>query len=183
MDAGIIKVSVDPHRSIHSMPYLARDFARIIDRAQGASVLHNQTDVDLISSDNPVIYFNRSPSITPYPVAPDDTFEYLFVLTPRMAVYFASNERPRNPHRSLRSSATALKINELVARFSDRFLIASSERVLAPLIGFYTNAPVPIADKSIVIKSGQCLLHYEFGPPLQLPKWTGGFEPEETESV
>ena len=63
-----VEVTIDPHQSIHGMTKLLRGIGPVLDTF-GYQVVHNETDVDFITSDNPVSYYTiREEQIVPYAV-------------------------------------------------------------------------------------------------------------------
>ena len=174
IEAGAVIVSIDPHRSIHAMPALARHFSTILARTRGVSLLHNRTPVDFVTSDNPIIFLSREGgAVLPYPFEPQ-SLEYLFVITPRLAAYFNSAERQTREHRDLWSEKTARKINDLVAQFADRFVVGQMEG-LGDWLDKWRLAPTPDIGRSVVTEEGHCMLQYEFGQPLHMPAWATDF--------
>jgi hypothetical protein len=55
-DAGIINITIDPHRSLLAMPEIARGFSLVVSTIQ-FHFIKNCTPVDFYCSDNPVVYF------------------------------------------------------------------------------------------------------------------------------
>src|SRR6266403_2310714 len=76
-----LSVAIDPHMSLHAMPDLARGFGIVLDHL-GFEVLHNKTDVSLLTSDNPVVCFDPTVPegrVLPYQVRPPHgSIELLF---------------------------------------------------------------------------------------------------------
>lgn len=70
--------------SLHAMPDLARGFSIVLDHL-GFEVLHNKTDVSLLTSDNPVVCFDPTVpegGVLPYQVRPPHgSIELLFPTT------------------------------------------------------------------------------------------------------
>ncbi|HEV2302028.1 MAG TPA: DUF4238 domain-containing protein [Stellaceae bacterium] len=72
-----LEVSIDPHQSLHAMPALAKGFSKVLDSLE-FDVLHNQTSLSFITSDNPVIYFEptaHEEGVLPYQVRPPHGLE------------------------------------------------------------------------------------------------------------
>ena len=52
-----ISVSIDPHQSLHAMPALMRGFGHVLNWLE-FEVVHNETDVSFLTSDNQVVVFD-----------------------------------------------------------------------------------------------------------------------------
>ena len=90
-----IEVSIDPHHSIHAMMPMIEGFGQVFDRV-GFLVLHNKTDVPLLTSDNPVIWFDPSikdADLRPYVLRPDGPVLLLFPVSPSLIIYGDSSRR------------------------------------------------------------------------------------------
>src|SRR6266851_167867 len=67
--ADHIEISIDPHQSLHAIPPQLQGFAELVDQLE-YQVLHDATGIGVITSDNPVVYFDPAlPShrLIPYP--------------------------------------------------------------------------------------------------------------------
>lgn len=64
-----VQFAIDPHQSIDAMSQLLPRVGAVIGRL-GYQVLHNATDVELITSDNPTCYYEPADNgdpVVPYP--------------------------------------------------------------------------------------------------------------------
>lgn len=175
---SMIEVAIDPHQSIHAMIPLVQEFARIADRL-GLQIVHNKTDVDFVTSDNPVIYFNPEVSeagILPYTVDPEGPVELFLPIDRRTALRGHSRNKWRFAthgveHVELGSRDEVKRINRLVARFGYRFVFAA-DRAHERLVAKYA-AYSPVLDVTgIQAPDGELIVRrMVFGPRRKKPKW------------
>jgi hypothetical protein len=177
-----LQVSIDPHQSLHAMAPLLQGFSRVMDSLE-YHVLHNETDVSFLSSDNPVVYFDPSvpeDRLLPYRVEPPHgPIELLFPIDAKTVV-LGRTGRPRMlSHYTLSSTRPVKRINRLVSRFGYRFVFASDKTHGAIISKYATTSPIgqfttlPTAN-GYLVSAG-----WGFGPRPQKPKWTGAKEPND----
>ena len=79
-----VQITIDPHQSIHAMVSLMAKLGPTLERF-GYVIAHNETSVDLITSDNPVCYFEPGTieTMIPYPLDTNYPQEFLFPISPR----------------------------------------------------------------------------------------------------
>jgi Protein of unknown function (DUF4238) len=178
LDEKLIRISIDPHRSIVMMPQIVDSMRPIVGRLFQKSFLHNRTETKFLSSDNPVVFFCRSKDseITPYKVDGDGDFELIFPITKDVVFYHNTKEKVGTIHRNIWSKKTAEKINRIIAQFADRFVIGSNQEVATVAKEFIDNCPTPDLAKSLVVPEGIVRLDYIFGKPSKLPSWQYDFE-------
>ena len=117
-----INVSIDPHQSLHAMPALMRGFGHLLDCLE-FEVVHNETDVSFLTSDNPVVVFDptvREESVLPYQVRPWGSIELLFPIDPDTVLRGRTGPSVLR-HVKLTDRQSAKRINRFVARFGYRF--------------------------------------------------------------
>lgn len=173
-----VEVAIDPHQSIHAMVRLAQDFAKIIDLL-GLRIIHNQTDIDFITSDNPVIYFDPEVgevNIVPYTTRPSGPAELFMTVDRRTALWGHSSDRWRfaaygAEHFDLRSREEVKRVNRLMARFGYNFIFAADRNhdrlvekyaVQSPVLDVTT---IPTSDGEISVR------RMIFGPRRRKPRW------------
>ena len=182
-----VRVSIDPHQSIHAMPHLVRAFCVVLDQI-GFQIVHNEAGSSFVTSDNPVIYFDPTideQQIMPYGVRPrGGQIELLFPIDSQTVLHGLSElkadfSRDGARHVRLTSRHDLKKINRLITRFGHRFIFASSG-AHEPLVRKY-------ADKSPVLRcfvgstpsGGRPTLYQQvFGPRPRKPKWKVALRPE-----
>jgi hypothetical protein len=171
-----LRVSIDPHRSIHAMPDLVRAFFVVLDQI-GFQIVHNEAGSSFVTSDNPVIYFDPTIDelqMTPYGVRPcGGQIELLFPIDSQTVLHGLSElkadfSRNGARHVPLTSRHDLKKINRLISRFGYRFIFASSG-AHEPLVRKYA-AQSPVLSAAA---SGNDPFSYQqvFGPRPCKPKW------------
>ncbi len=182
LDEGLVHVEIDPHRSIGAMPQLADLLAPFIVAMRSRSFLHNGTDINFITSDNPVIIFGDGDSndlSVPYPTNCKERYRVIFPLTPRVVFFYDSREKRREQHRILRSTNTVNKINLMIARFADRFIVGSDRQSVEKYIATPNTCPVPDFKKCAVRPGLVEQLAYKFGSPIQMNGWKNEFQEQD----
>src|SRR5208282_1844481 len=174
-----LSVPVDPHMSLYAMGHLARGFGIVLDHL-GFEVLHNKTDVSVLTSDNPVVCFDPTvpeASVLPYQVRPPlGSIELLFPIDAETILRGHTGLRrpgPRNlRHVTLTDRREAKRINKFVARFGYRFIFGCDRTHEALIVKHASMSPV-IKAVSVPGPTGGVLLLNEcvFGPRPTKPKW------------
>ena len=124
-----VHIAVDPHQSIHAMARLLPRLGIIIERF-GYTILHNETCIDFITSDNPVLYFDRSAyEILPYSAKAEMIGELLFPVSPRIMLHGQTSDRPRYrrkglKHLTLKDTDRISRYNQTVAMFAYEALVS-----------------------------------------------------------
>ena len=124
-DAGVINITIDPHRSLLAMADLARGFSLVASTIQ-LHFIKNCTAIDFNCSDNPIVYFpagQHPDRCDPYQFRPSRPFEFIFPITKRFCLYHNSF----HPMRAQQIAKTETKdvsfvrrINHFVGAFADR---------------------------------------------------------------
>jgi hypothetical protein len=169
-----MEVAIDPHRSLLAMPSLAQGFGLVLGSLK-LQVLHNETGIRLLTSDNPVIYFDptrREADMLPYQVRPPARpIELLFPID-HETVIRGTNGRPRIEHAKLTDQGRAERINRLVARFGYRFVFAR-DRTHAAMIAKYAKTSPVISTVNLTEPTGGSAMFFGwvFGQRPRKPKW------------
>lgn len=174
-----VNVSIDPHMSIHAMPYLAKGFGMVLDSI-GYGVIHNKTNLSFITSDNPVAYFDPSVSesaVQPYRVLPKQRpIELFFPLDPKTVLIGHSRWRETFLDSGIQSYELSdvqevKRINRFIARFGYRFLF-SSDQTHQRLVEKYSEKS-PVGETLIFPedRGNSIVLRTIFGQRPKLPKW------------
>jgi hypothetical protein len=177
-DNNVINISIDPHRSLLAMGYLAEGFAPIVGQLQ-LNVIENRTATPFICNDNPVIYFpaRQTPArCDPYKFSVDSPFEFIFPITKEYCLYhnsFAPIGGATIVHTKMDSTVFVGRINQFVTAFADRYVV-SSEEIERPPAPLGTLCPRPIRQNNVEPEK-YLHLQYEMGEPLKLPKWEVDF--------
>lgn len=171
IDANVVQVCIDPHTALLSMSYIIQSMSPVMDRVNAGVFLHNKTDLDFISSDNPVCYFRAGSHIddvVPYAVDLLDEFELIFPLTSRIALCIDSRKREIETHRNTYSRKTVARINGVIALFAERYIFGCREDSKDLAISYSTRCPVPDFEKSIVGNGLVQRVGYKIGQPSAL---------------
>lgn len=122
-----VPIAVNRQQTLATMSDDMRRFGDLT-RGMGFELLLNQTDLDFISSDNPVAYFDPStPSHRLRPYEVDRKIELYFPIDARTLLRGSHrlrfNGRPPAVRR-ISTPATVLRVNQMTARFGYRFIFA-----------------------------------------------------------
>jgi len=167
----LIDVTIDPQKSLESIPTTLRHLGPILDSI-GYRIIHNETGLSFITSDNPVSYFDPSlpeQLIQPYRVhLPYRPMELLFPIDPHTMLHGHSGHRNdfirgELKHVRVRDVAEIKRLNRLTARFAYE-LIISKDAQHAPLVRAY-------ADSSPVLDVSGDEPKFVFGSRTKKPKW------------
>ncbi len=173
-----LTVAIDPHQSLLAIPALLLGLQRLLDMV-GLQIVHNDTGVDFITSDNPVMSFDPAvpeDRMQPYQVDRAlERVELLFPLTPRLLLRGHSDMRGVRGVRHVRLSAASevKRINRLAARFGYRFVFANSSSY-GVLVEKYAGLSPTLRMQTVARDAGEFLFsEYVFGPRVQKVKWEG----------
>lgn len=174
-----LEVLIDPHKSLEAMMHLATGFERVVS-ALTFEVLHNETGLDFLTSDNPVAVFDPSVAevqMQPYRLRRDlRSIELLFPLTSRLMLRGTAGLRFKSgvTHGTIASDQEIKRMNRLGAKFAYRIVFASSEDH-SPLIRKHAaHSPVSKLEHWQEGKVGEMTMQTSvFGPRPTKPKWRG----------
>jgi hypothetical protein len=170
-----VEVTIDPHQSIHGMNKLLRSLGPTLD-AFGYQVVHNETDIDFITSDNPVSYYALSQKqILPYPMSVRGPAELVFPVSSRVAIFGSTADRRRFSRKGLKSCRTrdrerVRSINRVTAKFGYEALFSSSA-LPASFVQKYSASPVLSPDSAGFHPDDMKMPSFAFGRRKRLPKW------------
>jgi uncharacterized protein DUF4238 len=172
-------VAIDPHMSIHAMVEMTRALAPAFD-AVGLEVLHNETPVSLITSDNPVLIFDPGVperKMRPYVIDPAArSVELLFPVDRHTLLRGHSSlradfARHGIQHRRLKSADSVRRANRLVARFAYEMLVACDASHAALARAYADQSPVLGKAPREPDGLGKGRLAMTFGRRAAKPKW------------
>lgn len=180
--------SIDPHQSLHAMPMAAMEFGKIAD-SLGLQVLQIATEIPLITSDNPVIFFDPAvdeDEMLPYRVTPGDGQIEMFIpLDPWHVIHGHTELKAEFVKRGIKyaqisNAQETERINRLIARFAYQFAFASSTQSEETIRAFADTSPVP-DDKASAHAGAKGVQNTEFimsnmvfGPRRRKLKWSPG---------
>ncbi|MBI3700655.1 MAG: DUF4238 domain-containing protein [Afipia sp.] len=178
-------ISIDPHKSIHAMVDLAKGVEKIFG-AIGFRILENETDLNFITSDNPVVYFDPTVPLSamqPYNIDRDRmTIEFMFPMTPRLMLWGHSDFKPTDGLHTVSYEKVihrdfVKRANVLIAKFAHRMVFAS-EQTHTPLVKKYApTSPVASVQQLRTLTGRGIFTQMVFGKREQKPKWLGTTEP------
>jgi hypothetical protein len=183
-----VLISIDPHRSIHAIPKLMEDVGDIY-RLIGFEIIHNQTNVDFITSDNPVSYFgyNRSnDKIIPYPYRLIHKYlDFQFPISPKILVR-GSRKIPiirdgmNLNHSMITDEREIYRINRTTAKFGYRFIFSQKAGIERLVAAHAASSPVPRLDGTLVFTSRVMpTREFVFGPRTVKAKWANSQTPSD----
>lgn len=173
-----VEVSIDPHKSIHSMVAMMEGMGKVFSM-MGLAALHNATELPFITSDNPVIWFDPSLPLDdqrPYTVQPDGPMFFAFPVSPTLALVGSTDHQEffrvhGLQHSNVPDEAMVYAINRQICRFAYEAVIASDDGwgdLVAEHAGVspvHEAVPIPMA-------TGMTTIHrMAFGPRTAKPKW------------
>lgn len=171
----LVEVTIDPHQSIHGMTDLLRAVGLQLN-ALGYQVVRNETDIDFITSDNPVSYYTvSSGQILPYAVQADAHVELVFPLTSRMAILGSTSDRERFVRKGLKITSTRDRdkvktINRTTALFGYE-AIFSSARLPAAFVRKHIQSPVLSSHSKGFHPDHMQMPDFTIGKRRKLLKW------------
>jgi len=179
-DAGIINITIDPHRSLLAMADIAKGFSLVVLSMQ-FHFIKNRTPIDFNCSDNPIVYFpaGQQPSAcAPYQFRLNRPFEFIFPVTKRCCLYHNSHY-PIGAQQIVSTETNdcnfVRRVNNFVGAFADRFVVSTKELSQSDLP---TGNLCPRLKVSKHRNGRGTLLFfkYEMGEPLKLPRWRTRFD-------
>jgi len=171
-----LAIGIDPHQSLHAIPSLLRRFSRVWDSLE-FDVLHNETDIAFIASDNPVIYFDPTvpdDRLVPYVVRPPfGPIELVFPIASNTAILARTSRPSVLRHRRLSSGQTVKRINRLIARFGYRFVFSRDSRHGSLIVKHASTSPIPTFETRPAPTGLVVTATWGFGPRPKKIRWTG----------
>ena len=145
----------------------------------GIGVLHNMTDIPLLTSDNPVIWFDPSvprAKMRPYMLQIGGPVTLLFPVAPNLMIYGNSSMREQFAysgfrHRELSDRRSVKIMNRLICRFAYKAVFAQRAGQEALIHKHADVSPVLRTKALPVDQSGTVFHQYVFGKRERKPKW------------
>ncbi len=175
-----VVVSIDPHQSIHAMVQIIQAMGQVLDRV-GLVVLHNQTALEFITSDNPVIYFDPAVSneaLRPYGLTPNSDVVLMMPIAPKLMLFGTSWDKERFARRGIEHCALidpdkVAAMNEKVVRFAYEAVYACRQPDEAMIQAHAAYSPVLKATHLPLANGRGIFFEHRFGERAKLPKWKG----------
>lgn len=173
-----LSISIDPHQSLHAMPHMLNGFARVLEYL-GFSIVRNETSIPLITSDNPVVYFDPSTpedQLRPYAIESGPPIELLLPISPRLLLVGHSDWATPYSHENFRhiscGNVQAIKrANRFIARFSYREVYAGTRSHDALIAKWSEHSPIARNSKLKTPDGTAIITQWVFGPRPSKPKW------------
>lgn len=174
-----VKVSIDPHKSIHAMVAMMQGMGELYSML-GFAAIHNLTTRQFLTSDNPVLWFDPSLQFDlqqPYTINPDGGPVFLvFPVSPKLAIVGSTEYKQTFVkhgllHSDVVDEAWVGLINAQICRFAYEAVIAQSSGYEEEIAKFSEISPVHEA-VALPMKKGIATIHRQvFGPRVAKPKW------------
>lgn len=172
-------VSINPHQSIHAMVQIIRAMGQVLHRV-GLVVLHNQTDRDFITSDNPVVYFDpavENDALRPYELQPNGEVVMMMPITPKLMLFGTSWDKIRFAERGIEHCAIVDRdkisaMNEKVIRFAYEAVFAGRAPDADLIRAHSAQSPVIKATHLPLAEGSGVHFGFVFGARSKLPKWS-----------
>lgn len=173
-----LTISIDPHQSIHAMPHMLDGFAHVLEYL-GFAIIINETNVPLLTNDNPVIYFDPTVSekdLRPYSIENGPPIELLMPITPKLLLVGHSQWAGPHSHLNLRylpcqSPQIIKRANRFAARFAYREIYANSRSHDALVEKWSELSPVARNVQLQTAGGTAVVTQWIFGPRPNKPKW------------
>jgi hypothetical protein len=173
-----VKVSIDPHRSLHAMVTMLEGVAAIL-RLVGWVAAHNNTGRSFITSDNPVLWFDPSVPLDeqrPYTIQPNGPISVVFPVSPKLAL-IGSNDYQQFfrkhglQHVDVPDEEYVFSINQQICRFAYESVITQELGWEEMISRHKATSPIHEAVQ-IPLAKGMATEHrFKFGPRQARPKW------------
>jgi Protein of unknown function (DUF4238) len=176
----MVQVAIDPHMSIHAMVGMAEGMAKIFD-AIGFEILENNTRKDFVTSDNPVIYFDPTVSLSlmePYNISRSRLeIEFMFPITPRLMLWGHSvlkgmpGQYNSVPRRNLTDDAFVERANMLAARFAYRVIFSNASDHYSIVKRFAGRSPTTSTVHMKTARGRSAHVRSTFSKRQAKPRW------------
>jgi hypothetical protein len=174
-----VVVSIDPESSLKAIELTIGGMADRVLPLLGFMVVHNQTRVDFITSDNPVMYFipRKDEALTkPYEIRPGAPLEFLFPLTPRMLLlgrtqYKSEFDADGLLHAEIGNVQSIRRANRFIAKFGYN-LVMAKDSSSAQLVSKYADISPVMHTTAFPRADGQTVMvHMEFSKRREKTRW------------
>ena len=168
-----IQVSIDPHQSIHAMTEIAKGFQRVLDAVHFV-IYHNKTQIPLLTSDNPIVYFDSSApenEMQPYALEPR-SLEFIFPISSSIVLHgHPSYTDPNHPYKTIANEKKILRFNRLICKFGYERIFASTRKHEPLIVRYAEKSPILDIDTHSFGKGRFIQWRHKFGVRTKLPKW------------
>jgi Protein of unknown function (DUF4238) len=173
-----VVVSIDPHQSLLAMVQIIQAMGQVLHRV-GLVVLHNKTNLDFITSDNPVIYFDPAISndaLRPYALQSDGNVVLLMPISPKLMLFGTTWDKERFSKRGIEHFAVlendkVAAMNEKVVRFAYEVVFAGKDPDESMICAHAAHSPILRSTHIQLARGRGVKLEQVFGLRSKLPKW------------
>ncbi|MFK3797133.1 DUF4238 domain-containing protein [Pseudomonas sp. NPDC088444] len=174
-----VEVSIDPHRSIHAMPFMVQGMAELFN-VIGLGALHNLTPIPFLTSDNPVIWFDPSKKFAeqlPYTVdLQHGDIQFLFPISPKLMIVGTrdlgeSYSRNGLAHGEISDAEFVDAVNAQICRFAYESVISSTPGQENLVSAFADESPVLETQDLPIAGGGFSHFRHIFGKRKPKPRW------------
>lgn len=171
-------ISIDPHQSLHLMPSMLKGFAEVLDQV-GFTVFVNRTGLPLVTSDNPIVYFDPTvpeERLRPYSIENGPPIEILLAITPSILLVGHSDWAGPYSHETIRfreckNPQIIKRANRYTTRFAYREVYANTREHDLLIAKWSGQSPVA-RNSALKTPNGTAVItQWIFGPRPQKPKW------------
>lgn len=174
-----VVASIDPHQSIHAMVPMLLGMGQVLDRI-GIGALHNETPLQFLTSDNPVLWFDPSEpesAMRPYVLRHDGPVVLIFPVSPKIVLYGHSETKAAFAQLGLKHGSTAdpkavQSINRQICQFAYQAVYARDSGCETLIQECASVSPVLKTHKLPLPRGGEAMFNeMAFGERKPKPKW------------
>lgn len=172
LDAGELKIAIDPQTSITAIQYI--EVLRLEFLKLNWGIFKNNFDQDFITTDNPVVWYDRAHKpFTPYfGGLSAKNLEVILPLTKKLILVGNRHFKSKFAYGNIKKKSFVKECNRNLV-ISAENLIFSSQNNLIDLVYKYKDVVprsnyIRLPDR----KGLTTIWHYSLGEPHKLPKWT-----------
>lgn len=170
-----LQVSIDPHKSIHAMKEIVEGFSKIFDCTRLA-ICHNKTNVHLLTSDNPIVYFDSSVDerkMKPYSADDLQNIEFIFPIASNLILHGHPRylDQDHFSYKTINNADTIRRFNRLICKFSYERIFSASKGHEPLILKHVSKSPVLNINSHQMDDRKLIRSQYEFGVRTKLPKW------------
>lgn len=164
-----VVASVDPSTSLETLEE-GIEFARLAMNRVTFRILRNETALEFVTSDNPVVWFDpstlSSPNFSPYVLSPNGPTVFIFPVNPRICLVGSSSEEGFGWDQIVTSDEAYVgRLNDMVIRFAHRW-VYSNQYDASSLVTLHGDRSPVVREKTFIDGRGNSrrVWQWTFGP-------------------
>lgn len=169
---------IDPHQSIHAVAQLLRSMTPLL-TSLGYVVVQNDSDIDFITSDNPVSYYaikKTDDKIVPYKLYPNLSYELMMPISPRALLLGTTYDKERFSRRGLkyvrwRDPERVRRANRIIAQFGYEAIFSRQSLPPGFIAKYGMTSPILEPNYPGFDPDHMVIPPFVFGLRRRLPKW------------